>query len=164
MGSRARARGHACRAWRRAAGSGGAEATLDSFVPGAGVDTLAPLKLKAKGADKTLQGGVAWDGYKLAASVRTEQGRIRDASLKGALDNGLMGMILSAMEEKGFVPAAADNDGNLPCQVKQIFHSVCPYSSAEGLFFYGDFGKLLREVLFLLPVCLTLDRDLHGLR
>ena len=87
------------------------EATLDSFVPGAGVETLAPLKLKAQGADKALKGGVVWDGYKLAAVVRTEQGKIRDASLKGALDNGLMGMILSAMEEKGFVPAVADNDG-----------------------------------------------------
>ncbi|MBQ1331248.1 MAG: hypothetical protein IIY31_06370 [Desulfovibrio sp.] len=87
------------------------EASLDSFVPGAGVDTLAPLKLKAGGAGTSLQGKVAWDGYRLDALVRTGQGRIRSASLKGALDNGLMGMILSAMEEKGFVPVAMACDG-----------------------------------------------------
>ena len=124
------------------------EATLDSFVPGAGVDTIAPLKLKAKGADKTLQGGVAWDGYKLAASVRTEQGRIRDASLKGALDNGLMGMILSAMEEKGFVPAVAESDGTAASLLDKTAEQSRE-AAVEAMGGWAGGGKKALKLLFL---------------
>ncbi|MCR5257858.1 MAG: hypothetical protein K6E40_06840 [Desulfovibrio sp.] len=124
------------------------EATLDSFVPGAGVETLAPLKLKAQGADKALKGGVVWDGYKLAAVVRTEQGKIRDASLKGALDNGLMGMILSAMEEKGFVPAAADNDGAVAILLDKTAEQSRE-AAVEAMGSWAGDGKKALKLLFL---------------
>ncbi len=124
------------------------EATLDSFVPGAGVDTLVPLKLKAKGADKALQGGVAWDGYKLQASVRTAQGRIRDASLKGALDNGLMGMILSWMEEKGFVPAAVENDGTAASLLDKTAEQSRE-AAVEAMGGWAGDGKKALKLLFL---------------
>ena len=124
------------------------EATLDSFAPGAGVDTLAPLKLKAKGADKTLQGAVAWDGYRLAASVRTQQGKIRDASLKGALDNGLMGMILSAMEEKGFVPAVAESDGAAASLLAKTAEQSRE-AAVEAMGSWAGDGKKALKLLFL---------------
>ncbi|MCR5256648.1 MAG: hypothetical protein K6E40_00650 [Desulfovibrio sp.] len=112
------------------------------------MDTLAPLKLKAKGADKTLQGAVAWDGYKLAASVRTEQGRIRDASLKGALDNGLMGMILSAMEEKGFVPAATESDGTAASLLDKTAEQSRE-AAVEAMGCWAGGGKKAMKLLFL---------------
>ncbi|MBR6467209.1 MAG: hypothetical protein IKT16_03530 [Desulfovibrio sp.] len=124
------------------------EASLDSFVPGAGVDSLAPLKLKAGGAGTSLQGKVAWDGYRLDALVRTGQGRIRSASLKGALDNGLMGMILSAMEEKGFVPAAVARGGTAASLLNRT-SAQSREAAVEAMAQWADGGTKDLHLLFL---------------
>ena len=124
------------------------EATPDSFAPGARVDTLAPLKLKAKGAGKALQGTVVWDGSRIDASVRTEQGRIRDASLKGELTIGNMGMFLSWREEKGLVPAVAENDG----AVSSLLDRTPDESTEAAVNAIGDWadqGKKALKLLFL---------------
>ena len=124
------------------------EATPDSFTPGARVDTLAPLKLKAKVAGKALEGTVVWDGSKIAASVRTEQGRIRDASLKGELTIGNMGMFLSWRESKGLVPVAAENDG----AVSSLLDRTPDESTEEAVNAIGawaDSGKKALRLLFL---------------
>ncbi len=122
------------------------EATLDSFVPGAGVDSLARLKLKAKGT--ALQGTVDWDGCRLAATVRAAQGRVKDATLKGELTNSLVSTFMGTMGEKGFVPAAVKSGG----KIDSLLGLPAEQSSEDAvaaMLKWSDEGKTALHVLFL---------------
>ena len=122
------------------------QATLDSFVPGAGVGSLAPLKLKAKGA--ALQGTVEWDGCRLAASVRAAQGRVKDATLKGELTNSLVSTFTGTMGEKGFVPAAVKSGGKID-SLLGLSAEQSNEDAVAAMLAWSDEGKTALHVLFL---------------
>ncbi len=117
------------------------EITMDTFAPGSPESSL--TKLGLKGTPGKMQGNVAWDGYELTAEVHGQDGVIGSTDLKGAMDNGLIGMFVGLMGEKNMLAALMDCDGAKTSLMRKASDGMSDEACAE--FILEAMGKWADE-------------------